>query len=609
MTAMLLRARIAIIVGTCFLAMAAGLFWIQLQREQRSDERYGNTYSRGDAAIWRKIVEVRMNRLEGEARLLLREAALVEAIRSANRQQIALAVGGEKRRAATRVEVLARDGELLFSSKGLGMAQPTLDAGKLAALLEASNDGERLWRGLLQDANREFLLAIALVSEGNPPAGAVTYAEGLLEPLQELRQTLAAEAFIINRRGQLLLGTDAALWQRLHPQAKVRAGLETQELEGRSYTLATLPLTDEAGRALAYLATVRDDTGEAASRRLAGLVSIGLVSSLLLLLLVLGLYLRRAFSPLDSAIAVLAALSRGDTSATMEARTKNDEIGRIAGAVTVFREHAVALQRAERQREKYRRRQNQLSALRQELDIAHRMQQAILPARFPADARYRLHALMRPAREVGGDFYDFFAVSENEIGLVVADVSGKGVPAALFMAVSRTLTKATAVAGAAPGPCLAQVNNLLCQDNAEEMFVTLFYGIVDTRTGRLRYANGGHNRPLVRGCDSLVRELPATGGVALGFMDNLDYVEGALDLAPGDTLLLYSDGVTEAMNAEHREFGAGRLRDVLAECQAAEPAAVVECVIEAVDLFARGMPQSDDITLLALNYTAEAARK
>ncbi|MBM3488946.1 MAG: hypothetical protein FJX68_00625 [Alphaproteobacteria bacterium] len=602
---MLLRARIALIVGTCFLLLAGGLIWIQMLREQRADERYGHTYSRGEAAIWRKIIEVRTNRLESEARLLLREAALVEAMRAGRRQQVAQIVTGDGRRGTVRLEVLSNQGELLYSSAGPGIAEPTLDAGKLAALL---NGGEGLWRGLLQDTNREFLLAVAMAASGDPPAGALTLAESLLEPLRELRQTLGADTYIINRRGQLLLGTDDGLWQRLHPQARVRANLETVQHGSQSYALATLPLADEAGRAIAYLATVHDDTRAAAERRIAGIVSIGLAGGLLLFLVAaLGLYLRGAFSPLDSAIAVLAALSRGDTSAGMEVRTKDDEIGRIAGAVTVFREHAVALQRAERQREKYRRRQNQLAALRQELDIAHRMQQAILPTRFPEDPRYRLHALMRPAREVGGDFYDFFAIGAHEVGLVVADVSGKGVPAALFMAVSRTLTKATALGGASPGPCLAQVNNLLCQDNAEEMFVTLFYGIVDLHTGRLRYANGGHNPPLLRGREGQVRELPSTGGVALGFVAELDYAEGSLTLGQGDALLLYSDGVTEAMNAEQREFGIDRLAEAFRETVAVEPAVLVIDLLQEVDLFARGAQQSDDITLLALHFHGDAA--
>jgi sigma-B regulation protein RsbU (phosphoserine phosphatase) len=141
------------------------------------------------------------------------------------------------------------------------------------------------------------------------------------------------------------------------------------------------------------------------------------------------------------------------------------------------------------------------------------------------------------------------------------------------------------------------------------MFVTLFYGIVDMRTNRLRYANGGHNPPLLRGRDGRVRELPATGGVALGFMAELDYAEGALTLDQGDQLLLYSDGVTEAMNAEQREFGVGRLAEAFAESAATQPSDLVGGLLEAVDLFARGAQQSDDITLLALHYHGAAARR
>src|SRR5215510_4383059 len=140
----------------------------------------------------------------------------------------------------------------------------------------------------------------------------------------------------------------------------------------------------------------------------------------------------------------------------------------------------------------------ELTAIQHELSVAARIQQSILPREFPAfpsRTDFSIHAHMTPAREVGGDFYDFFLIDKDRLGFVIGDVSGKGVPAAIFMAMSRTLLKATALAGARPAECLQRVNRVLCLDNSSEMFVTVFYGIFDTRTGAIEYGNGGHNPP------------------------------------------------------------------------------------------------------------------
>lgn len=251
---------------------------------------------------------------------------------------------------------------------------------------------------------------------------------------------------------------------------------------------------------------------------------------------------------------------------------------------------------------------SQLVSIRQELDVARRMQNSILPTRFPNRPDVQLHARMIAAKEVGGDFYDFFWLDDDRLGVVIADVSGKGVPAALFMAVARTLLRATAPATAGPGPCLAAANDLLAQENDAGMFVTLFYAVLDTTTGRLAYANGGHNPPLVVGGDGVARPLPTTGGIALGVLEAEEFAEAEIDLAPGDTLFLYTDGVTEAFNPQGVAFTEARLNGVLDGAQALDAAAVNDKVIHAVEGFAAGAAQSDDITCMALHFTGPLAR-
>jgi len=247
---------------------------------------------------------------------------------------------------------------------------------------------------------------------------------------------------------------------------------------------------------------------------------------------------------------------------------------------------------------------NQLIALRQELDIARNIQQSILPSVFPAfpgRSEFDIFAAMHPAKEVGGDFYDFFLVGDSQLGVVVGDVSGKGVPAALFMAVSRTLLRSIALQGVAPAECLGRVNQLLCLENSSEMFVTLFYGVLDTRSGEVEYCNGGHNPPfLVR--QGGIEPLPQTGGIVLGVLPEVGYRSARAKLSRGEGLFVYSDGITEAARAGGELFAEGRLRDALALQRGAEPHAVVDAVVSAVQTWAGDEPQSDDITALSVLY-------
>ncbi len=291
---------------------------------------------------------------------------------------------------------------------------------------------------------------------------------------------------------------------------------------------------------------------------------------------------------------------------------RKDEIGTLA---RVFQDMAVKVERrAEDLEAEVKARTLELeqknalleeSALRveAELQAAKTLQAAMLPEVLPANARYAGKASMVPAREMGGDFYDFFLLDERRLGLVIADVSGKGVPAAFFMAISRTVLQSSALDGGTTGDCLARANEALCARNPMEMFVTAFYAVLDIETGDLAYSNGGHNPPLmVRRADGTVAELPRTGGMALGVMPDLAYDEKFARLDPGDTLFLYTDGITEAMDRDGHEFTEARLERSL-EATVLQPVEVVLSeVTRAVNAFVAGAPQSDDITCLVVRY-------
>jgi serine phosphatase RsbU (regulator of sigma subunit) len=244
----------------------------------------------------------------------------------------------------------------------------------------------------------------------------------------------------------------------------------------------------------------------------------------------------------------------------------------------------------------------QFIALQQELEIARNMQSSILPRKFDAHPGLAIHATMIPAKEVGGDFYDFFALDEHRVALVMADVSGKGVPAAFFMAVSRTLLRAIAQFSDGPGPCMVRLNDLLAADNDEMMFVTLFYAILDTRDGSLVYANAGHNPPYVMRADGTIEVVPRTNGMALAVMDGIEYAENRLTLARGDGLFMFTDGVTEALDPDLQLFGEVRLVDGLTRMQAMPVREIPAEVVAMIKRFEAGSAQADDITCLMVRY-------
>ncbi|MBV8147417.1 MAG: SpoIIE family protein phosphatase [Gammaproteobacteria bacterium] len=242
--------------------------------------------------------------------------------------------------------------------------------------------------------------------------------------------------------------------------------------------------------------------------------------------------------------------------------------------------------------------------LKAELEVARSLQLAILPSSFPARPGCEAAARMIPATTMGGDFYDYIELPDGQIGLVIADVSGHGVPAAFFMAVARTNLRELAAHHPDPGECLARTNDALCAQNPLDLFVTVFYCVLDPQTGRLRYANGGHNPPYVRRAAGGVETLSGAGGLVLGAMVGAKFPTHSVQLLAGDRLVLYTDGVTEAFNPAEQLYGAQRLVDEVHVHGGGTPAALVERICQSVTDFADTAPQSDDITLAVLTWGA-----
>lgn len=247
-----------------------------------------------------------------------------------------------------------------------------------------------------------------------------------------------------------------------------------------------------------------------------------------------------------------------------------------------------------------------LASLQQELEIARQMQLSILPRQTPDRQEVDIASTMIPAKEIGGDFYDYFAIDDDHLAVVIADVSGKGVPAAFFMAISRTLLKSNGLFLRTPGATIAALNDQLCTENDQMMFVTAFYAVLQLSSGLLTFVNAGHNPPVLLS-QGTAQYFPKGRNMALAVLEDQQYHEGTLQLRAGDSLLLYTDGVTEATDAHNALFGDERLLQTVQAIgdrpgSGAQALQLTESIVQEVRRFEAGAAQADDITVVAITY-------
>ena len=404
------------------------------------------------------------------------------------------------------------------------------------------------------------------------------------ESLFSLAAAHGDEADALRRQARTLIAGESGFIQHT-PLFGVMAHVHYAPIDSSDWTLAIVFPEDE----------LFDDINRL-TRNAATVGSLGLLVSLLVVLLIA----RSISRPLCALADSTDRIAGGDFDAPLPEVRRRDEVGRLtesfASMRTALRRHIEWLKTTTAAKER----------IESELAIARDIQMAILPKLFPPIPdrdEFDLRALIVPAREVGGDFYDFFPLDEHRLCFLIADVSGKGVPAALFMAVTKTLIKSTARDRHSSAEILTQVNAELAADNPNNMFVTVFCGVLDARTGDLEYTNAGHNPPVLIGADGQSpRLLKGTPQLLLGIMEGVVYRSASLRLAPGERLLLYTDGVTEAMNAQDAFYSEARLLDTLESEPQPDLAGLLAMLLERVQSFAGETPQSDDITLLAIEY-------
>jgi sigma-B regulation protein RsbU (phosphoserine phosphatase) len=301
----------------------------------------------------------------------------------------------------------------------------------------------------------------------------------------------------------------------------------------------------------------------------------------------------QGFDSEDGRLDEIRVLRSGDELQTM-AENFNRMIGDIRSYMT-----NLAIVTADRER------------IATELDVATKIQASMLPyifPPFPDRTEFDLYASMIPAKEVGGDFYDFFLTDDNTLAVVMADVSGKGVPAALFMVIAKTLIKNNAQNGMSPKEVFEAVNNLLCENNDAGMFVTALMGYLDIPSGRFTYVNAGHNAPLIKKASGTYEFLHSKPELVLAGFEDMKYTEHEITLSAGDIICLYTDGVTEAMNNKNELFSDPYLIEVANRCVTFSVKELITKIKEEVDIFADGAEQADDITMLALEITRRGSQ-
>ena len=295
------------------------------------------------------------------------------------------------------------------------------------------------------------------------------------------------------------------------------------------------------------------------------------------------------------------SFAKGDYSQRVSV-ARRDEVGLLEEHFNQMAQQLVESIRKEQELIEYNVRAEERARIEQEMQTARLIQHSLLPKELPMISGWQLATHYQPAREVGGDLYDFLIFADGRLGLMIGDATDKGVPAAMVMAATRSMLRAAALTLDSPGEVLARVNNLLFADTPARMFVTCFYAILEPKSGKMRYANAGHDLPYQRNCDEVI-ELLATG-MPLGLMPNMQYEEREVQISCGDSILFYSDGLVEAHNTAREMFGFPRLKTLLARTPT-QPTLIDYLLSDLKDFAGADWEQEDDVTLVTLLRTAE----
>lgn len=438
----------------------------------------------------------------------------------------------------------------------------------------------------------------------------------IYETALSVRSDQVEHALLLDDGGAVMINPDAYDLGEVNPEEgifiKDGGFLSFVEIPETSWTLCLVFRFELVQKTTADIARIIETNSNAVSQmmnqtliRTIGLFLLLIVAGCGLVLLLSRKMAEGLTAPINRLIREVGIIGEGKLDYRIRDMDTGDEIGLLAdsfndmtGKLKSYVENLAAVT-AEKER------------IGAELSVATEIQASMLPCIFPAfpeRPEIDIFATMEPAKEVGGDFYDFFLIDEYRLGIVMADVSGKGVPAALFMVIAKTLIKNHAQAGEDPSEVFTKVNQQLCENNAGGLFVTAWMGIYNMKSGTFTYVNAGHNPPLIRRSDGAFEYLRGRAGFVLAGMEGMQYKEAEMQLYQGDMVYLYTDGVTEATDTENQLYGEERLLEVLNSKRDEELTAILRGIRTDIDRFVKGAPQFDDITMLVLKVR-ERSRK
>jgi sigma-B regulation protein RsbU (phosphoserine phosphatase) len=402
---------------------------------------------------------------------------------------------------------------------------------------------------------------------------------------------------VIDGKGKRVTGTDSLDLSLLKAeQEEVFGKLEMKNLKGTPYYINSRRL-GSTGWTLAVLQ--HWETVFAWGNVLALAILLVMVVGCVVIFFFTRWSIRRATKPLGFLSESTLEVAKGNFDAPLPTFKHNDEVAQLRDSFDTMQ------QSLKQYMEDLKASTAAKASIESELNVAHGIQMSMLPKTFPAfpDRKdLELSASLTPAKAVGGDLYDFF-IHDEKLFFCIGDVSGKGVPASLVMAVSRTLFRNISAHTDQPSHIVETMNTNICEGNDECMFVTVFVGVLDLQTGRLRYCNAGHDAPFIINEDSSL--LPTDSNLPIGVMPDLKYSEQEMMLTPGMTIFLYTDGLTEAENGRREQFGMQRIREVISARTSDSPQELIETMAAAVHQFVGDTEQSDDLTLLAIKYKNE----
>jgi len=415
-----------------------------------------------------------------------------------------------------------------------------------------------------------------------------------LQKMQKMVSTIkilkSGYAFIFSKEHKILAHPDTSLLMQTYPKKLFKYNVMIKEKHNWIYyahivntdlTLVIVFPTNELFASLHYMSIIS--------------IVLALVGAFLLIVTMI-LISHRVSGPLRELTTVTAEISKGNFNRKITLPKSKDEIYRLSFAVNTMQEALIKyikdLKSATIKQQK----------IESELDIASAIQMSMLPKELAQNKNISLHALLHPAKAVGGDFYDFFYIDDEHLCFVIADVSGKGVPAAMFMAVTMSYLRAYSSVGLSALELIVKLNNTIASNNDANMFVTLFLAILDLKSGELNYVNAGHNEPYLMNDNEEYKRIKTAGNPVIGAFEGLHYKDEKIFLDVNSKLFLYTDGVTEAFSKEDEAFGDKRLSDLLWASKTKSAEETLATIENSLKIFAQGCEQSDDITMLLLEF-------